>query len=159
MLVHGIGLREGFELTRQSEAYDLFREWGLPISTHYRVLDSIEGVQEFIDQYGEERHSVEHELDGIVIKVDEISIQRRLGSTSRAPRWAIAFKYPPEEVNTTLLDIQVNVGRTGRVTPFGVMEPVVVAGSTVERATLHNADEVASQGSPDRRHRGAAQGG
>jgi DNA ligase (NAD+) len=146
MLVHGIGLREGFELTRQSEAYDLFREWGLPISTHYRVLDSIEDVQKFIDQYGEERHSVEHELDGIVIKVDEISIQRRLGSTSRAPRWAIAFKYPPEEVNTKLLDIQVNVGRTGRVTPFGVMEPVVVAGSTVERATLHNADEVRRKG-------------
>ncbi|HTK64162.1 MAG TPA: NAD-dependent DNA ligase LigA, partial [Pseudonocardia sp.] len=146
MLVHGIGLREGFELTRQSEAYDLFRAWGLPISTHYRVLDSIEGVQKFIDQYGVERHSVEHELDGIVIKVDEISIQRRLGSTSRAPRWAIAFKYPPEEVNTKLLDILVNVGRTGRVTPFGVMEPVVVAGSTVERATLHNADEVHRKG-------------
>jgi DNA ligase (NAD+) len=146
MLVHGIGLREGFELTRQSQAYDLFREWGLPISTHYRVLDSIEGVQRFIDQYGEERHSVEHELDGIVIKVDEISVQRQLGSTSRAPRWAIAFKYPPEEVNTKLLDILVNVGRTGRVTPFGVMEPVVVAGSTVERATLHNADEVRRKG-------------
>jgi DNA ligase (NAD+) len=146
MLVHGIGLREGFELTRQSEAYDLFREWGLPVSTHYRVLDSIEGVQRFIDQYAEERHSVEHELDGIVIKVDEISVQRRLGSTSRAPRWAIAYKYPPEEVNTKLLDILVNVGRTGRVTPFGVMEPVVVAGSTVERATLHNADEVRRKG-------------
>ena len=146
MLVHGIGLREGFELTRQSQGYDLFREWGLPISTHYRVLDSIEGVQEFIDQYGEERHSVEHELDGIVIKVDEISLQRQLGSTSRAPRWAIAFKYPPEEVNTKLLDILVNVGRTGRVTPFGVMEPVVVAGSTVERATLHNGDEVRRKG-------------
>jgi DNA ligase (NAD+) len=146
MLVHGIGLREGFELTRQSQAYDLFREWGLPVSTHYRVLDSIEGVQKFIDQYGEERHSVEHELDGIVIKVDEISLQRQLGSTSRAPRWAIAFKYPPEEVNTKLLDILVNVGRTGRVTPFGVMEPVVVAGSTVERAALHNADEVHRKG-------------
>ncbi|TPG19343.1 NAD-dependent DNA ligase LigA [Pedococcus bigeumensis] len=146
MLVHGIGLREGFELTRQSQAYDLFREWGLPISTHYRVLNSIDGVQKFIDQYGEERHSVEHELDGIVIKVDEISLQRQLGSTSRAPRWAIAFKYPPEEVNTKLLDIQVNVGRTGRVTPFGVMEPVVVAGSTVERATLHNGDEVRRKG-------------
>ena len=146
MLVHGIGLREGFELTRQSQAYDLFREWGLPISRHYRVLDTIEGVQKFIDQYGEERHSVEHELDGIVIKVDEISLQRQLGSTSRAPRWAIAFKYPPEEVNTKLLDILVNVGRTGRVTPFGVMEPVVVAGSTVERATLHNGDEVRRKG-------------
>ncbi len=146
MLVHGIGLREGLDLTRQSQAYDLFRDWGLPISTHYQVLDSIEEVGAFITRYGEQRHAVEHELDGIVIKVDEISVQRQLGSTSRAPRWAIAFKYPPEEVNTRLLDIQVNVGRTGRVTPFGVMEPVVVAGSTVERATLHNAEEVKRKG-------------
>ena len=146
MLVHGIGFREGFDLTRQSQAYDLFREWGLPISTHYKVLDTIGEVQEFVTYYGEHRHDVEHELDGIVIKVDEVSVQRQLGSTSRAPRWAIAYKYPPEEVNTKLLDIQVNVGRTGRVTPFGVMEPVVVAGSTVERATLHNADEVRRKG-------------
>jgi DNA ligase (NAD+) len=146
MLVHGIGFREGFELTRQSEAYDLFREWGLPISTHYRVLDTIDEVQDFVVHFGEHRHSVEHELDGIVVKVDEVAVQRQLGATSRAPRWAIAYKYPPEEVNTKLLDILVNVGRTGRVTPFGVMEPVVVAGSTVERATLHNADEVRRKG-------------
>lgn len=146
MLVHGIGLREGLELTRQSQAYDLFREWGLPISSHYKVLDSIEAVQEFVAHFGEHRHDVEHELDGIVVKVDEVSVQRQLGSTSRAPRWAIAYKYPPEEVNTKLLDIQVGVGRTGRVTPFGVMEPVVVAGSTVERATLHNGDEVRRKG-------------
>jgi DNA ligase (NAD+) len=103
-------------------------------------------VQAFVRYFGEHRHSVEHELDGIVVKVDEVAVQRQLGSTSRAPRWAIAYKYPPEEVNTKLLDIQVNVGRTGRVTPFGVMEPVVVAGSTVERATLHNADEVRRKG-------------
>ncbi len=146
MLVHGIGLREGLELTRQSQAYDLFREWGLPISTHYRVVDTIEQVLAFIDDVGEHRHDVEHELDGVVVKVDEVVLQRRLGSTSRAPRWAIAYKYAPEEVNTRLLDIQVNVGRTGRVTPFGVMEPVLVAGSTVERATLHNADEVHRKG-------------
>ncbi|GAB3435158.1 NAD-dependent DNA ligase LigA [Phycicoccus ginsengisoli] len=146
MLVHGIGFREGFDLTRQSEAYELFRAWGLPISTHFTVLSTIAEVQEYVAYYGEHRHSVEHELDGIVVKVDEVGLQRRLGSTSRAPRWAIAYKYPPEEVNTRLLDIQVNVGRTGRVTPFGVMEPVVVAGSTVERATLHNADEVKRKG-------------
>ncbi len=146
LLVHGIGFREGFELTRQSQAYDLFREWGLPVSTHYRVLDTIDEVQELVTRFGVERHSVEHELDGVVVKVDEVTVQRQLGSTSRAPRWAIAYKYPPEEVNTTLLDIQVNVGRTGRVTPFGVMKPVVVAGSTVERATLHNADEVRRKG-------------
>jgi DNA ligase (NAD+) len=146
MLVHGIGYREGFELTRQSEAYELLAQWGLPVSTHYRVLSTIDEVQQFVTDYGENRHSVEHEIDGIVVKVDELSVQRQLGSTSRAPRWAIAYKYPPEEVNTRLLDIQVNVGRTGRVTPFGVMEPVVVAGSTVEMATLHNAHEVKRKG-------------
>ena len=146
MLVHGIGYRQGLELTRQSQAYDLFREWGLPVSTHYEVVGTIEEVEAYVARFGEERHSVEHELDGVVVKVDEIAVQRQLGSTSRAPRWAIAYKYPPEEVNTRLLDIQVNVGRTGRVTPFGVMTPVVVAGSTVERATLHNADEVRRKG-------------
>ena len=118
----------------------------MPISTHYRVLDTVDEVEAFVARFGEERHSVEHELDGVVVKVDEIAVQRQLGATSRAPRWAIAYKYPPEEVNTRLLDIQVNVGRTGRVTPFGVMTPVVVAGSTVERATLHNADEVRRKG-------------
>lgn len=146
MLVHGIGFREGFELTRQSEAYELLGQWGLPVSTHYRVFSTIDEVQDFVVYYGENRHSVEHQIDGIVVKVDELAVQRQLGSTSRAPRWAIAYKYPPEEVNTKLLDIQVNVGRTGRVTPFGVMEPVVVAGSTVEMATLHNAHEVKRKG-------------
>ncbi|WP_299441419.1 NAD-dependent DNA ligase LigA [uncultured Phycicoccus sp.] len=146
MLVHGIGARRGFDITRQSQAYDLLHAWGLPTSSHYQVLDTIEQVQRFVDTYGEQRHSVEHEIDGVVVKVDEIAVQRQLGSTSRAPRWAMAFKYPPEEVNTRLLDIQVNVGRTGRVTPFGVMEPVTVAGSTVSMATLHNAHEVVRKG-------------
>ena len=146
MLVHGLGKREGFELTRQSEAYDALRAWGMPVSSHYRVVDSIDEVNAFIVSTGEHRHDVEHEIDGVVVKVDEIAVQRQLGATSRAPRWAIAYKYPPEEVNTTLLDIQVNVGRTGRVTPFGVMKPVLVAGSTVERATLHNATEVVRKG-------------
>ena len=146
MLVHGIGAREGFVMDRQSLSYDVLCGWGLPVSTHYQVLDDIEGVQAYIDHFGEHRHSVEHELDGIVIKIDEVAVQRRLGSTSRAPRWAIAYKYPPEEVTTKLLDIRVNVGRTGRVTPFGVMKPVKVAGSTVEMATLHNAFEVVRKG-------------
>ncbi len=146
MVVHGVGAREGFTLARQSEAYAALRAMGLPVSDRFRVVDDLAGVQEFIDHYGEHRHDVEHEIDGVVVKVDEVSVQRRLGSTSRAPRWAIAFKYPPEEVTTTLLDIRVNVGRTGRVTPYGVMEPVVVSGSTVEQATLHNASEVERKG-------------
>ncbi len=146
MLVHGIGAHDGFSPARQSQAYDVLRAWGLPVSSHYRVVDDMHKVQRYVEKFGRERHSVEHELDGVVVKVDETSVQRALGSTSRAPRWAIAFKYPPEEVNTTLLDIQVNVGRTGRVTPFGVMEPAKVAGSTVEMATLHNAYEVKRKG-------------
>jgi DNA ligase (NAD+) len=146
MLVHGIGAHEGFAMERQSQSYDVLRAWGLPVSTHYQVFDDVTAIQAYIDHYGEHRHSVEHELDGIVIKIDEVEVQRRLGSTSRAPRWAIAYKYPPEEVTTRLLDIRVNVGRTGRVTPFGVMKPVKVAGSTVEMATLHNAFEVVRKG-------------
>lgn len=150
MICHGIGaLRwEGHtEATaRQSEAYGLLTSWGLPVSSHTRVVDDLAGVQAMIDFYGEHRHDVEHEIDGIVVKVDETSLQRRLGATSRAPRWAIAYKYPPEEVNTKLLDIRVNVGRTGRVTPYGVMQPALVAGSTVEMATLHNASEVKRKG-------------
>ena len=146
MVVHGVGAREGFTAARQSEAYDALRALGLPVSDRFRVVDDLAGVQDYVDYYGEHRHDVEHEIDGVVVKVDEVSVQRRLGSTSRAPRWAIAFKYPPEEVTTTLLDIRVNVGRTGRVTPYGVMEPVFVSGSTVEQATLHNASEVERKG-------------
>ncbi|HVX42813.1 MAG TPA: NAD-dependent DNA ligase LigA [Mycobacteriales bacterium] len=146
MVVHGVGAHEGVQPERQSQWYELMRGWGLPVSEHYRVVSTLEEVRERIAYFGEHRHSVEHEIDGIVVKVDEVSLQRRLGSTARAPRWAIAFKYPPEEVHTKLLDIRVNVGRTGRVTPFGVMEPIKVAGSTVEMATLHNADEVRRKG-------------
>jgi DNA ligase (NAD+) len=146
MLVHGIGAHAGFVMERQSKSYAVLAGWGLPVSGHFRVLDDITAVQAYIDHFGQYRHSVEHELDGIVVKVDEVALQRRLGSTSRAPRWAIAYKYPPEEVTTTLLDIRVNVGRTGRVTPYGVMKPVTVAGSTVEMATLHNASEVVRKG-------------
>ena len=146
MLVHGIGAHRGFDLERQSEGYAALRAWGLPTSDQVRVLDDIAAVQEFVTYHGEHRHDGLHEIDGIVVKVDEVPLQRQLGATSRAPRWAIAFKYPPEEVNTKLLDIRVNVGRTGRVTPYGVMQPVVVAGSTVENATLHNAYEVQRKG-------------
>ncbi len=146
MVVHGFGARRGFQPSAQSAAYDAMAAWGLPVSSRYEVKDDLAGVRAFIAHYGEHRHSVEHEIDGVVVKVDALVQQRRLGSTSRAPRWAIAFKYPPEEVNTKLLDIRVNVGRTGRVTPYGVMDPVKVSGSTVSQATLHNAAEVARKG-------------
>jgi DNA ligase (NAD+) len=146
MLCHGLGRRRGFEPVLQSQSYQALAAWGLPVSGHTRLLTTVDELTQHIIYWGEHRHEVEHEIDGIVVKIDEVSAQRRLGSTSRAPRWAIAFKYPPEEATTKLLDIRVNVGRTGRVTPFAFMEPVTVAGSTVSLATLHNADEVRRKG-------------
>ncbi|HYY09614.1 MAG TPA: NAD-dependent DNA ligase LigA, partial [Kineosporiaceae bacterium] len=146
LLVHGIGARRGLDVVRQSQAYELMSAWGLPTSTTYRVVGSIDEVCDYVEHFREHRHDQVHEIDGVVVKVDDVTLQRRLGATSRAPRWAVAFKYPPEEVNTKLLDIKVNVGRTGRVTPFGQMEPVLVSGSTVGMATLHNAQEVKRKG-------------
>jgi len=143
LVVHGIGAREGFEPATLSQAYQALASWGLPVGQQQRVVDDLDAVREFIAYYGEHRHDLDHEIDGVVVKVDDVATQRRLGSTSRAPRWAIAFKYPPEEVTTKLLRIEVNIGRTGRATPYGIMEPVLVSGSTVETATLHNAQEVA----------------
>lgn len=142
MFVHGIGSRDGLDAQSQSETYELMRSWGLPISPYWSSFDDYSEVLDFIADKGEHRHDLLHEIDGIVVKIDSYAIQRALGYTSRVPRWAAAYKYPPEEVHTKLLDIQVNVGRTGRVTPFAVMEPVKVAGSTVEMATLHNQDVV-----------------
>jgi DNA ligase (NAD+) len=146
MLCHGLGRRRGFEPDLQSQSYQALAVWGLPVSEHTRLLSTIDELIEHIAYWGEHRHDVEHEIDGVVVKIDEVVAQRRLGSTSRAPRWAIAVKYPPEEATTRLVDIRVNVGRTGRVTPFAFMEPVTVAGSTVSLATLHNADEVRRKG-------------
>ncbi|MFI7419055.1 NAD-dependent DNA ligase LigA [Nonomuraea sp. NPDC049684] len=147
MLVHGIGVWEGSAVPRaQSEVYERLREFGLPVSDLFKVVPGLTEVDEFIEHYRVHRHDPAYEIDGVVVKVDDFRTQRELGSTSRAPRWAIAYKYPPEEVNTKLLDIQVGVGRTGRVTPYAVMEPIVVAGSTVERATLHNAATVIKKG-------------
>jgi DNA ligase (NAD+) len=146
LVVHGLGARRGFEPISQSHSYEVMQGWGLPTSTRWRVVDDLAGVRDYIAYYAEHRHDVEHEIDGVVVKVDEVAIQRRLGSTSRAPRWAIAYKYPPEEANTRLLDIRVNVGRTGRVTPYAVLDPVFISGVTVTRATLHNASEVARKG-------------
>ena len=146
MTVHGIGAREGFDPPSQSAAYERLRELGLPVSERYEVADSLEGVQRYVAQWGEHRHDVEHDIDGVVIKVDSLALQGRLGATSKAPRWAVAWKYPPEEVTTKLNNIFVNVGRTGRVTPFASLEPVHVGGVTVSTATLHNADEVKRKG-------------
>ncbi|MFM6974644.1 MAG: NAD-dependent DNA ligase LigA [Agromyces sp.] len=146
LLVHGIGAWEHPPIATQSGVYDLLSRWGLPISSHLRVVSDATGVLEFIHQYGEHRHSVEHEIDGVVVKVDELALHGEMGATSRAPRWAIAYKYPPEQVNTRLLGIEVGIGRTGRATPYAVLEPVRVAGSTVARATLHNQDVVKAKG-------------
>jgi DNA ligase (NAD+) len=146
LIVHGVGARRGFAVTSQSQAYEAIKRWGLPTSDRWRVVSDLADVQRYVAEYATKRHSLEHDIDGVVVKVDEVSIQRRLGSTSSAPRWAIAFKYPPEEVNSKLIAIRLGVGRTGRVTPFAEIEPVHVAGSTVSFATLHNANEVRRKG-------------
>ncbi|MGW9020911.1 NAD-dependent DNA ligase LigA [Leucobacter chromiiresistens] len=146
LYVHGIGAWPDPAIENQSEVYELLAGWGLPVSPHSRVFDAVDEVVHFIEDRGEHRHDVEHEIDGIVVKVDELSLHGELGETSRAPRWAIAYKYPPEEVHTRLFDIRVGVGRTGRATPYAVMEPVKVAGSTVRQATLHNQQVVQAKG-------------
>ena len=146
MICHGLGHAEGFKPKTLHDAYRALKAWGLPVSEHTAQVKGMDAVTERIAYWGEHRHDVEHEIDGVVVKVDDVALQRRLGATSRAPRWAIAYKYPPEEATTKLLDIKVNVGRTGRVTPFAFMEPVKVAGSTVSQATLHNASEVKRKG-------------
>ena len=146
MICHGLGRADGFAPKTLHEAYTALKAWGLPVSNHTTRVQGLASVQERIEYWGERRHAIEHEIDGVVVKVDEFAQQRRLGATSRAPRWAVAYKYPPEEAQTTLNDIRVNVGRTGRVTPFAFMTPVRIAGSTVSLATLHNAREVKRKG-------------
>ena len=146
MICHGLGHSEGFRPATLHDAYLALGAWGLPVSEHTTRVENAADALERIAYWGEHRHDVAHEIDGVVVKVDDVALQRRLGSTSRAPRWAIAYKYPPQEVQTELLDIRVNVGRTGRVTPFAFMTPVKVAGSTVGLATLHNAAEVKRKG-------------
>ncbi|KIU15688.1 NAD-dependent DNA ligase LigA [Mycolicibacterium llatzerense] len=146
MICHGLGYTEGFEPASLHDAYRALQAWGLPVSDHTTRVTGIAAVADRVAYWGEHRHDVDHEIDGLVVKLDDRTLQRRLGATSRAPRWAIAYKYPPEEVTTKLLDIRVSVGRTGRVTPFAYMEPVTVAGSTVGLATLHNATEVKRKG-------------
>jgi DNA ligase (NAD+) len=146
VVVHGVGARDGISFESQSGAYQVLKSLGLPTSDRFKVCGSRADVEKFIQFYADHRHDVEHEIDGVVIKVDSLAQQQQLGFTSRAPKWAIAYKYPPEEVTTVLLDIKVSVGRTGRVTPFAYMEPVKVAGSTVTNATLHNAEEIVRKG-------------
>ncbi len=145
LIVHGIGFTDQ-KFSSQADAYKLLKSWGMPTSKHFKVVKTKQAVSEYVKEYEAHRHDLEHEIDGVVIKVNELSIQTDLGFTSRAPKWAIAYKYPPEEVTTKLLDIRVSVGRTGRVTPFAYMEPVKVAGSTITNATLHNAQEVERKG-------------
>ncbi|CAN2186133.1 Lig NAD-dependent DNA ligase (contains BRCT domain type II) [Candidatus Nanopelagicaceae bacterium] len=146
VVVHGVGASEGISFSSQSDAYAQLKALGLPTSNRFKVCTSRKEVLDFIENYNIHRHDVEHEIDGVVIKLDAIAEQKKLGFTSRAPKWAIAYKYPPEEVTTKLLDIKVSVGRTGRVTPFAFMEPVKVAGSTVTNATLHNQEEIERKG-------------
>ena len=146
VVVHGVGASEGISFDSQSDAYAQLKALGLPTSSRFKVCKGRKEVLDFIENYNIHRHDVEHEIDGVVIKVDAIAEQKKLGFTSRAPKWAIAYKYPPEEVTTKLLDIKVSVGRTGRVTPFAFMEPVKVAGSTVTNATLHNQEEIERKG-------------
>jgi DNA ligase (NAD+) len=146
LTLHGLGAREGFDPPSQSAAYAALQEMGLPVSSRYEVVDDLDAVQRYVAYWGEHRHDIEHDIDGVVVKVDSLALQGRLGATSKAPRWAIAWKYPPEEVTTILNDITVNVGRTGRVTPFAVLQPVQVGGVTVGTATLHNEDEVRRKG-------------
>ncbi len=146
VVVHGIGASEGISFDSQSDAYAQLKALGLPTSERFKVCTTKKEVLAYIENYNLHRHDVEHEIDGVVIKINNIAEQKNLGFTSRAPKWAIAFKYPPEEVTTKLLDIKVSVGRTGRVTPFAFMEPVKVAGSTVTNATLHNQEEIERKG-------------
>jgi len=146
MLCHGIGMRRGLDIDRQSHVYERMTAWGLPVSDHSLVVGSADEVMARMRYWGEHRAEVEHEIDGLVVKVDDLAMQARLGATSRVPRWAVAYKYPPQEAQTTLIDIRVNVGRTGRVTPYAVLDPVLVAGSTVGMATLHNAEDVKRRG-------------
>nr|WP_231375755.1 NAD-dependent DNA ligase LigA [Corynebacterium aquatimens] len=146
MICHGIGAREGLELSSQHEAYETLASFGLPVSEYTRRAETAEEVHEAVNYWADHRHDAIHEMDGLVVKVDDLAEQRRLGFTSRAPRWAIAYKYPPEEVTTKLKDIAVSVGRTGRATPFAILEPVFVSGSTVSMATLHNQHEVKRKG-------------
>ncbi|WP_138315629.1 NAD-dependent DNA ligase LigA [Rhodoluna limnophila] len=146
MLVHGIGAWPDAPVKNQSDLYDLLKSWGLPTSDRFRVVNSVDEALNYIDEFEKKRHSLEHEIDGVVVKLDELAVQRELGFTSRAPRWAIAYKYAPEQVNTKLIDIRVSVGRTGRATPYAVVDPVKVAGSVVEFATLHNQDVVKAKG-------------
>ncbi|MGD1173462.1 NAD-dependent DNA ligase LigA [Mycobacterium seoulense] len=146
MICHGIGSTDGFAPKTLHEAYTALKAWGLPVADQTARVQGLAAVEDRIGYWGEHRYEIDHEIDGVVVKVDDFTLQRRLGTTSRAPRWAVAYKYPPQEAQTKLLDIRVNVGRTGRVTPFAFMTPVKVAGSTVGLATLHNASEVKRKG-------------
>jgi DNA ligase (NAD+) len=135
-------LEGGPAFSQHSETLEFLSECGLPVNPEIRVLDSLAVVYERCQYWQEHRHDLPYDIDGIVIKLDDLRQRNELGSTSKAPRWAIAYKLPPEERSTLLRDIQVSIGRTGRATPFAVLDPVFVGGSTVSMATLHNQDQV-----------------
>lgn len=140
---HSLGHVEGMRFQRHSEALEYLREVGLPVNPDIAKLTTLKEVFEYCERWQERRHHIDYEIDGVVVKVDQINLQEELGATSKAPRWAIAYKFPPEERTTLLKEIAVHTGRTGRVTPFAVLEPVYVGGVTVSTATLHNEDETA----------------
>ncbi|MBP3223660.1 MAG: NAD-dependent DNA ligase LigA [Actinomycetaceae bacterium] len=151
-LAHGIGAVEGaseeFENASSTMfgVFELFRMWNIPTSEYRKKLCAWGDIEKYVSHLGENRYDIPYGIDGVVLKVNDREVQNKLGATSRVPRWAVAYKYPPEEVQTKLLDIQIHIGRTGRATPFAIMEPVRVQGSVVSRATLHNPDEVAHKG-------------
>ena len=143
LVCHGVGYVEGVRFASHWEALEAIKSWGLRINPENRRLQTLGEVYAFCQQWQEHRHDVPYEIDGVVVKVDSIAQQEELGYTAKAPRWAIAYKFPPEERTTVLRDIKVHVGRTGAVTPYAELEPVFVGGVTVTTATLHNEDEIA----------------
>ncbi len=149
----------GPRLRTHHETLEWLTGLGFPVNPHIERLDDLAAVHRFCTGMEDRRHSLGYEIDGAVVKVDSLAQRDEMGTTSRAPRWAIAYKFPPEEKTTVLKSIEVSIGRTGRATPFAVLEPVFVGGSTVQMATLHNQDEVAPEGRPSRGHGDRPQGG
>jgi DNA ligase (NAD+) len=146
LICYEIGYMEGIELKTHAEVLEHIGKWGFQVSEHWRHVQSLEEMEEICEEWVEIRDDLDYEVDGAVVKVNRLDLRERLGATSKAPRWAVAFKFPAEEKTTHLEDIVINVGRTGALTPTAILEPVFVGGSTVSRATLHNEDEIRRKG-------------